>query len=245
MKCALFVEGQSEMLFVAHFLKTYFDYDGNCLYIESHERIRNQINPLGYPQFGVNREAENYYMIVNVGNDNSTTSFINTRFRGLISSGYQLLVGLRDVYGNIYRDKDRGRHKVDPAIIRQMYEEQSAVIRTPGIETRLQFAVMEFEAWMLALMEIYLVGRGIDIKEVIATIGYDFTRSPEQIFHPANVVKDVYQAIGGDYDKHSHDTEGFLSDVSKNDYIELFWSGRSPSFNRFVWTLLGGNKLPQ
>lgn len=73
MKYAVYVEGQSEMLFVAYVLQEYFDYDpAKCgfLCINLNADVYERMN---FPKQG-DMNSGNYYQIVNVNNDNLVVS---------------------------------------------------------------------------------------------------------------------------------------------------------------------------
>ena len=75
-KVAVFVEGQSEYIFVRDFLCGWYNYDSSLLGIECFSLRSDRFHSVPYP-FG-DRESYNYYQIVNVGNDRSVLSKMQT-----------------------------------------------------------------------------------------------------------------------------------------------------------------------
>lgn len=90
-KLAVFVEGQTELIFVREFLKQWYNYDANMVGFDCYKLLANEFCDAEY-RYG-NEESENYFFIVNVGNDGSVLSSIKKRmvftddFINLIESG--------------------------------------------------------------------------------------------------------------------------------------------------------------
>ena len=101
MKYAVYVEGQSEMLFVAYVLQEYSNYDpAKCGFLcinltaDDYERI-------SFPKQG-DMNSGDYYQIVNVNNDNLVVSKLKKDIPGLIAQGFNVIIGLKDVFGDLY-----------------------------------------------------------------------------------------------------------------------------------------------
>ena len=101
MKYAVYVEGQSELLFVADVLQKYSGYDpGRCGFL-CINLSADDFERMSFPRQG-GEDSENYYQIVNVNNDNLVVSKLRKDIPGLISNGYNVLMGLKDVFGQAY-----------------------------------------------------------------------------------------------------------------------------------------------
>ena len=113
-------------------------------------------------------------------------------------------------------------------------------------DCRLHFAIMEYESWMLALIENYVVYKGQDVVNICQQIGVDFTVcNPENdIYHPFPLAKRLFQACGMDYHKHGGESFSFLSTLTVDDYERLRHSDKCASFSKFLDSLLGG-PIPQ
>ena len=94
-RLAVFVEGQTELVFVREFLKQWYGYDTSVIGFACYNLQNNEFCDAAY-QYG-SEESENYFMLVNVGNDNSVLSKILSRLTYLVNQGYQLVIGLRDI----------------------------------------------------------------------------------------------------------------------------------------------------
>ena len=225
MKYAVYVEGQSELLFVADVLQKYSGYDpGRCGFL-CINLSADDFERMSFPQQG-GEDSENYYQIVNVNNDNLVVSKLRKDIPGLISNGYNVLMGLKDVFGQAYEQLMDGEPRVDRTVIEDMHKAQFGVIGAPeGCDCRLHFAIMEYETWMLALIERYVTSHGKDLATVCEQLGIDVN---------------IYQACGEDYGKHGSESFSFLSTLSVEDYEGLRHSGRCASFAKFLDSLLGG-----
>lgn len=240
MKYAVFVEGKSELLFVAHLLQEYYAYNSNQLGLLCFSRKSKHVaQTLTYPKLG-DSNSQNYYQIYNVGNDNSVVSMIRDRVEHLSDAGFDTIIGLRDAYSRELRDMMGESPKVDLNVIRDLHAKQVEAMKGNGYDCRLHFAIMELESWMLCLIENELISHGKLIDDLNPDLSFDLNGDIEnELFHPASNLEEVYTLLGKTYNKKTHDIESFLSRLNKNDFENLRHSGRSPSFTKFVDSLLG------
>ncbi len=240
MKYAVYVEGQSEMLFVADVLQKYSDYDPvKCGFrcINLNADIQEKVS---YPIQG-DRHSENFNQIINVNNDNLVASRIKKDSPGLIAQGFDVILGLRDVYGDTYKRVTKNQRIISRQAIEAIHKAQSAAIGITGHDCRLHFAIMEYEAWMLAMIEPFASHNSIDIDSIDLPQGFDITCDFEQmVYHPFPIVRKIFNACGEDYHKHGKESYSFLATLSVADYEALRHSGRCPSFSKFIDSLLGG-----
>lgn len=244
MKYAVYVEGKSELLFVADVLQKYSNYNpGECglrcinLNADDFERMNHPIQG--------DEQSARFYQIVNVNNDNRVVSKLNKDIPGLLAQGYNVVIGLRDVFGETYKQLTNEQPVINRKVIETMHGAQKSAIKAPeGSDCRLHFAIMEYETWMLALIEIFVRNSGKDVDELCEQLGIDKTEDFEEtIYHPFPLVKKIYQACGSDYNKHGSDSFSFLNTLTVEDYERLRQSGRCASFAKFLNSLLGG-ELP-
>ena len=80
-KLAVFVEGQTELIFVREFLKQWYNYDANTVGFDCYNLLANEFCDAAY-SYG-SEESDNYFFLVNVGNDNSVLSSIIARMKFL------------------------------------------------------------------------------------------------------------------------------------------------------------------
>lgn len=241
MKYAVYVEGQSELLFVANVLQKYSNYNPVDCGILCINLTADNFERMSYPQQGDENSA-NYYQIVNVNNDNRVVSKLNKDIPGLVAQGYEVIIGLKDVFSEAYETMMGGQPIVDRAKIEQLHTIQSDVVNAQGSDFRLHYAIMEYEAWMLALIEHYVVAKGQDMATVCQNLGINMACDPEQtIYHPYPLVRKIFQACGEDYHKHGKESFSFLSLLGVDDYERLRHSGHCVSFGKFLDSLMGGS----
>jgi hypothetical protein len=193
-KLAIFVEGQTELIFIDRLLREISGRRG--LLIEHSEaqgggrgarrlRLVKQVAPKPHHEF--------YVMIVNCGSDSRVKSDIHERYEGLVRAGYERIIGIRDVY----RDFEHSQ-------ILKLRAMMQWGMRTEPIRVRFILSVMEIEAWFLAehthLMKINPLLTPQTIRE---QFGFDpqlddLERRP----HPAEDLDRIYRFGGAAYAKH-------------------------------------------
>lgn len=241
MKYAVYVEGQSELLFVADVLQKYSNYDpARCGFL-CINLTADDFERMTFPHQGDENSAD-YYQIVNVNNDNLVISKLRKDIPSLLAQGYSVILGLRDVFGDTYKQVTANQPVIDRAKIQQMHAEQTLAINAPaGSDCRLYFAIMEYEAWILALIENYIVSKGQDVGEIVGQIGVDITSDDLEtsVYHPYPLAQKIFQACGEDYHKHGKESFSFLSTLTVADYEQLRHSSRCESYTKFINSLLG------
>jgi len=100
-KIAIFVEGQTELITVREFLLREFDY---TVKIECRTLFKpGKFNKAPYDYNS--SDAEFHFQIVNVGNDTAVLQRILEREKHMWNSGYEKIIGLRDMYSQIYGEE--------------------------------------------------------------------------------------------------------------------------------------------
>ena len=241
MKYAVYVEGQAEMLFVADVLQKYSDYDSDKIGFRCITLVADNYNELNYPVQD-NKDAADYYQIINVNNDTNVISKLNKDIPRLMNQGFQIVIGLKDVYGKAYEQLFRNAI-VNRKVVEQLYSIQSKSIDAKNADVRLHFAIMEYETWMLALIGKYIQENGLDINDIEQQLSFDLSQDFENtVYHPTSKVKEVFELLDKRYGKHQSDEFSFLSSLTKNDYEALRISGRCASFSKFLDSLFGAPK---
>lgn len=229
-KVVVFVEGQAEQIFIRELLLRYYDYNNIC--IRCYQLVAEQTLSAEY-DFGA-ESSDNLYQIINVGGDNKVLSAMIARSQRMLDLGFNLVIGLRDMYSKVYREEspcvvstDLNREFVESAkrSINQYYKDGGVQIH---------FAVMEIETWMLALIKCWKKDITDEkIKEYINP-----NSALESIYHPTEVMKAITSSTGDAYDKHSRQVNAIVANITKDDYLNLFASNQCPSFNEFIKDLL-------
>ena len=240
-KLAVFVEGQTELIFVREFLKQWYSYDANVVGFDCYNLLANEFCDAEY-KYG-SEESENYYFLVNVGNDRSVLSSIIGRMKFLQNKGFQLVVGLRDMYSTQYI-KDAGKREIVDAVSKKHIESVKEVLQ--GIENGafvdFHFAIMEVETWFLGMSRFMeKVDNRLTSEYIYQNAGIDLGEDPEKsVFHPSAELGKIYSLVDKQYDKHLSDISAIMSKLTTDDFIELIESGKCMAFKAFAESLLGG-----
>lgn len=239
-KLAVFVEGQTELIFVREFLKQWYNYDATVVGFNCYNLLANEFCDAEY-KYGSDN-SENYFFLVNVGNDGSVLSSIIGRMRFLQNKGFQLVVGLRDMYSKQYI-KDAGKHEIVDAVTQQHMESVNAVLQGYGVGAFVDFhfAIMEVEAWFLGMSSFMeKVDERLTTEYVRQNVGISLEDDPEKsIFHPAAELGRIYSSVGKQYDKHQSDIASIMSKLTTDDFVRLIESGKCHTFKTFAESLLG------
>lgn len=192
-KLAIFVEGQTELLFLDRLVRELAEEKG--LAIEHAEatggatRARH-VRVLKQP--GSHQQHRYYVLLVNCGGDSRVKSDILERHRSLSHSGFSTVLGLRDVYGQ-FRLEDVPRLR---AALHQGLP--------PGPpEVEIFLSIMEIEAWFIAEHTHFKrLNPGLTLERVRQRLRFDPARDDlRQRWHPAADLDRIYQLGGFRYGK--------------------------------------------
>jgi hypothetical protein len=98
-KTVIFVEGQTELIFVREYLLKWFEWqvDLECTKL-------TRYGDFEYAEYNFpNATAEQHFQIIDVGNDTSVLTKILKYEKRMRELGYDKLIGLRDMYSEIYK----------------------------------------------------------------------------------------------------------------------------------------------
>ena len=238
-KVAVFVEGQTELVFVREFLSKWYCYDANVIGFDCYTLLKSEFQDVAYTYGSV--DSENYYMLVNVGNDCSVLSKIRERIQQLDGLGYQLVIGLRDMYSAQYI-KDANGRKINYSVTQlhiNTVREQIELI-PEGDMIDFHFAIMEVEAWLLGMSRfLQSIGPQLTHEYVLQHTNINLSEDPEtSLFHPAAELGKIYGLVGRTYDKHEADIASIMDNLQVDDFINLIQSGNCQTFNAFAESLL-------
>lgn len=218
-KVALFVEGQAESIFVREFLLKWYEYNVAELGFDCYTMFSSDIRPIGR-SYG-NKESAHYYQIINVNNDNSVLGRIMENADRLVDRGFELIIGLRDMYTPRYREMAHD-HRVHVDLNQRFIKSSNKIISECLSHKNISFhfAIMEVEAWMIGLL---------NLSE----------EDPETAYiHPAKTLCDFMRQAGKQYDKKEGEVESICSQFTKEHFHNLLDSGRCSSFASFVQALV-------
>lgn len=234
-RTAIFVEGQTELIFVREFLLKTCDYQDisiDCYTLFSDSDLKE--TEYRFP----NDAAKRHFQILNAGNDERVLTAMLKREKYLRNAGYRQIIGLRDMYGRKYREAVRGK-TIAPEINRKFIEGARAQLKHEDMH--FIYSIMEIEAWLLGLKKAFRrMDERLTPEYIREQLGYDLdTIDPETyFFRPAENVSDLFAIAGkGRYDKSKADVSAIVGRIEKNDYIELLTGGKCRSFGEFCSAL--------
>ena len=151
-----------------------------------------------------------YFLIVDVGNDEKVLSAIRERESHLLAKGYAKVIGLRDMYSEAYEKRSGGRirDEVTAEFIRGSRETIEAM--TEPDRVCVHFAIMEIEAWLLLMHNIFQrMHESLSCEHIRRKAGYDLASlDPETSFYrPSQKLKEVLALVGVPYRKSKKDLE--------------------------------------
>jgi hypothetical protein len=210
-KVAIFVEGQTELLFVDRLVQEMANEAG--LAVEHAEGWGGASRARRWKVLkrrAIQPHDEYYVLIVNCGGDSKVKSDILERYHGLKEAGYSMILGLRDVYGQFrYEDVTRLRLELNTGLPRS----------EPPVE--LFLAVMEIEAWLLAEhTHLLRMSPELTAERIRAKLGFDVERDDlERRWHPAEDLDRIYQMADLRYTKQRSNLERTLDVIDYKYFI--------------------------
>ncbi len=222
-RLAIFVEGQTEKIFVRRLLEeiagrsnitiTEQDMIGK---LSSRFMVLTMSNP-------VTPQTKYYVLICNSGSDNSVASDIRDQYTSLVNSGYSKIIGLRDVYPISITDKsilERGLQAVLPKGV---------------VPAHIVLAVMEVEAWFLAEWKHFVKIDGKLTPSLIqSSLGFNpEVDNMESRNHPAEDLHQAYQLVGKAYRKKENQVNRIVSHLDY-EFLYLQLSRIVPSLGIFI-----------
>ncbi|MCK4830402.1 hypothetical protein KA005_82555 [bacterium] len=236
-KVAIFVEGQSELIFLRYFLPLRLGWEKisfRCVNLYADEMR-------GSPYEHPNPYAEVHFLIVNVANDEKVLSAVKDREKYLIQHGYEKIIGLRDMYSEEYRKK--AGDIINDRIITQFinaFQETIEKMSEPD-KVKMCFAIMELEAWFLGVYNIFeRLDPVLTVVYIEERLGFNLSVIDPQteFFKPADRVTDILGLVDRSYQKSKDDIESICSRIREEDFPKAFENGRCISFKNFCDELL-------
>jgi hypothetical protein len=235
-KTAIFVEGQTELIFVREYLLKWFqwtDIDLACYNLLRMSETAMQPTEYAFP----NPSASQHFQVINVGGDNNVLSRMLMREAWLRNLGYSRIIGLRDIYSDAYRKASRG--KVIQEVINQRFIEGARKTIEEKSDhpqdMHLCWAIMETEAWLLGLHACFeRMDASLTPAHIETELGINLTDDPETTyFHPANQVKQIFSLVGKGYDKSKGDINALMGHLDRPDFEALLGGPTCNSFQTF------------
>ncbi|MEH2060077.1 MAG: DUF4276 family protein [Nostoc sp.] len=208
-KLAIFVEGQTEQIFVRTLLKEIAGKNNIAIDESSVSgKLGSRITTL-IMRDNITSQTKFYVLVYNSCSDNSVVSDMRDQYASLIGSGFERVIGLRDVY---------------PIPIAEKLKLQSRLnyfLPKGTIPIHLVLAVMEIESWFLAEWNHFMkIDLSLTPDKIQATFGFNpQTDDMETRPHPANDMDLIYKLVGRAYKKQRNQVNTIVSSL---DYEFLY-----------------------
>jgi len=190
-KIGIFVEGQTDRIFVVKFLSEYLGGEHKFSRLERKFKNKNRdefITKRIYP------EAKYFILIFDSSGDGNVLPALYERAENMIQNqNFEYLIALEDLY-----NRPRNKKK----LIISKFEERIKVFR---FHDRLRFvlAIMELESWFLADANVFSRINNILTPEYIhEKININLLAiNPESLPHPAETINKIYKLLDQSYKK--------------------------------------------
>lgn len=228
-KIAIFVEGQSELIFVRDALTKIYDW---IVSFECHKLHSGNLSDSPYNI--TNEHADKHFLIVNCQSDDNVLSAIKEREQSLLKQDYSKIIGLRDIYNPSYRKIYDGKVSIEGN--KKIMSDCNSFIQKFNYPDKIKFffSIMEFEAWFLAMPNIFTkFSKTITLEKITSILG----KNPEsgsvenEILHPSVKVAEILSLCGIKYDKKNDDICSFMAKIDLLDIKE--GTKRSVSLKKF------------
>lgn len=208
-KIAFFVEGQTEQIFINRLIKEVIG-SGNVTVIQ--KKIQGGTNApkrefvRGY---SISRQSEYTALIYDCGSDNRVKSEILDNIESLRESGYNLIVGLRDLYPLPLDDLSRLEKGLNfrPYALKELQNPFDIII-----------AVREVETWFLAeSSHLTKIDKRLTGRFIEKHLGFNpYIIDPVSREHPSADLNRIYKLAGKSYTKKHHQVEKIVNKLDFN-----------------------------
>jgi len=227
-KIAIFVEGQTEQVFIRHLVAQIIGYNdlsfnckklyGNCL----------QDVPYEYQ----NQNAKFHFLIINACGDEKVLSVIIERIDNLRTVGYEKFIGIRDMYCEVYKKRSPA---IDEALNQQLIDAVNKRIQSMDDPDQIfmYFSIMEIEAWILSMYNLFSrINQKLTLEYIKQELGYNLRNiDPQKVFYkPSDEVDNIFKLIALRYDKHYSEIESICSKMDTTDFQDAKANGRCKNF---------------
>lgn len=238
-KVAVFVEGQTELVFLRDYVQKHYRYDSSKVGFEC-INLRGNTSQI-FPHKWGDQNSEVFYQFINVGNDCSVLSKMKAYAPKMKNQGFGRIIGLRDMYSKSYRELNK-KQEIDPKLNDEFIcEADKQILKSACPEImQIHFSIMEVEAWLLGMPQFMeRLNRKLTPAHIKEATGIDIFADPEtSYYHPSKELSTIFKSVGSIYDKHYSDISAISNCLFIEDYERLIQSGNCKSFRTFSEALL-------
>ncbi len=229
-KLAIFVEGLTEQILVRQLLQAVLGQNRIAIQtvkITGGHNVRMSLTVMRAAH--VERQTDYYIMVYDCGGETNVKGYLMAHRDKLVSSGYTMILGLRDVYPNFRREDV-------PKLIRGLNHRLPQKKAT----THIYLAVMETEAWFLGeYKHLKKLNGRLTPQYIEKRLGFNpRTENMEDRDHPSADIKAAYQLVGHDYTKKRDRLNAVVRKLDFNHFTHEL-AHKMPSLGTFIEGLQG------
>jgi len=190
LKVGIFVEGQTERIFVEKLLNEYLT--SSYVTIEAIKHLGNKVSIVR--KRNTHSGTRYYFLIHDVSGDGRVVSALLERAPGMITrQNYKRLLALRDLHPRKRGEKNKVLNSINSEFNRHSF----------GDKLRIILAVMEIEAWFLADYNLFSrINEKLTPDFIKNKLNVDLLRgNPELYNRPATIVDKIFRISGEKYKK--------------------------------------------
>jgi hypothetical protein len=202
-RIAIFVEGQTERIFVTKLLQEIAGYKKISIEIWKAEGSRNnrKIAPL---KSDIVKTSSFFVLLHDCGSESHVISDIKKQYLNLSNKNYEKILGIRDLFPKSLSDKVVLEKSIKGDLkryLKVLKESPAKIINT--LDINIILAIMEVEAWFLAEFNVFFeINNLLNTDFILQRCGIDLINiDVEQRPHPSRDLDNIYHLIGCDYTK--------------------------------------------
>ena len=203
-KLAIFVEGQTERIFITRLLQEIAGYKKVSVevYQVRGDKANRKIQRLKSNSIEV---APFFILLYDCGCDSHVLSDIKKQHNSLTNNGYEKILGLRDLYPEPLKNRTQVENGIKGFL--------KTLRQKNGIPISMILVIMEIEAWFLGEYSFLTkIDSCLTSNFILHNLGFDLNAlDVEQIPHPSEALNKIYQLIQRSYDKSETTVEEIAS----------------------------------
>jgi len=227
-KIAIFVEGQTEQLFVERLLTEIAGQ--KALLIETCLATGGLTTKRRFLRMKVSGPSSGqayFALIVDSGADNRVKSDIADNYEGLVRQGFQWIIGIRDVYPQF------NYHEIPKLRMGLQYR-----LKTIPVTVKFALGIMEIETWFISEHSHFVkIHPTLTTQTIQAALNFDPGVDDIQLRpHPAEDLNRIYNLVGFAYNKSRSNVQRTIAVLDyAMVYLEL--KNRLPDLNTLITSL--------
>ncbi len=209
-KFAIFVEGQTEQIFVTKLIYQIYGYQ---IKLNNKDKIRGKNLYITIEKNDDTHLLNYLFLIIDVGTDERVASAMRENAPNMISKGFNKIIGLRDLFPHNRKNEEKIRKAIQKEILQSPYSSKLII----------HLAVMEIEAWFIADFNLFQnIDSRLTHEYIQQQLNYDLVNDDPEIAykHPAVIIQKIYNLVGKKYRKREDDSYKIVNNIDF-DYLYL------------------------